>query len=359
MDGTPRCWFAAIACLVVACNLPQPLPSTSPAPSNAASTPSPAPSTSTTRRFEAPGISFDYPIAWDDQTAVVGEYPILGRRHVATFTRGMTACPYEETRLGAPGCANDPDKPGQLRVDIIEYLDLYPSQRAAETTLVDRAPPIRSWVVPAADGGYYRARLVASSHEADETWSQIQTEFDALVESIDVRRWSIPPSSLNGLIKQSSPYGFSFDYPADWARYFPLSDRRDSRADTMFVTIASRPVSDPSMFTADALQPFLTPPGAAVMEFKVERGARLIDWDYVWKHAENEVNGQPATVNVKPIENTDRVGADQLVTWRIRRPFDIAYPLTIHLWLRGPSIDAARAEAEAVIDSLVMEIPAT
>ena len=106
---------------------------------------------------------FDYPITWDDQTALVGEYPILGRRRVATFTRGMTACPYEETRQGAPGCGSDPENPGQLRVDIIEFQDVYPSQRAVETALVDRAPPYRSWVVPAADGGYYRVRLSASS----------------------------------------------------------------------------------------------------------------------------------------------------------------------------------------------------
>jgi hypothetical protein len=351
MNAKARRWVAVFGCLVAACNLTQPEPSVE--PTSVSSTP--IASAPTTQRFEAPGISFDYPAEWVDQSALVPEDPRPGRRHIATFTLGMSVCPRDEetewSEQGPASCSVEPQLAGDLRFDVSELMDLYPDTRphAGDIWLAGDVLN-QQWSIENAEQGELRLRLRTRAETFPDRSSSFQVRMREVIASVTTTSWQSPPPARNGVVTQSLPQGFSFRYPVGWSRYFPWPTGNWRS----IVSVSSKPLPRrPSCAVTVICWQFQVAPDSLLVEFLFVQPQTFINWDDVWADASASLGGQPASKHVDQL--TDHAtGADELVTWRVRLPGE-TWPLHIHAWLRGPDLEIQRAALESLLETLVIE----
>jgi hypothetical protein len=338
-----------IAALTLGCSdlAPTPAPTASHGqPMRSASpTSSASPEPAAVMRFEAPGITFDYPSDWIDQTSVAGELHALGQRRVAALALGMSLCPGDEAppapSSGPGGCLGQPVRLGQLRFDISENLAQYPGRwDIADTGGLKDGLASQHWIFEGRDGGMYRAMLRIKADESVDRWVEVQEQVRALLRSVRTEPWEPPPPSTDGLVRQSTPYGFAFQYPLGWARYFPRPPWGDERA---VVTVSSRQLEPPVSCTSSFCPPFRLPPDTVVIALRLSNPNTAS----YWRAARYVIGGRPAIrLRGHPWR---AILEDQAIWWRIRIP---NHTLEVLVRLRGPDLKAGRAAARAVLDSM-------
>jgi hypothetical protein len=318
---------------------PAPRPSPTPLPSGSAATTAVDP-----RTFVAPGITFDYPVGWTDQSAAI-EYPTLGGvRFVALIARGMTVCAVRYGATGAPTpqpstCESGADRPGTAIVSILEYTHPYPWMPipGTETTIAGYSAWKRNaatWIIRSPDDGLYIVTLSAPSTDLDADGDTI----GEMLESLRLSSWEAAPIAVDGRIHEDAGHGFSFDYPASWSRWYP-QDR--SMMDSAVVTVASGPLAP---CTTDACQNYITPPGTVAIEFRIGNGPRPPDWST----APTTIGGQPAfKEDWGPV---NAASADEGHTWNVRLTDPSV--LGIHASVSGPGLPELRAAMNEVLDSV-------
>jgi hypothetical protein len=306
------------------------------------------------RTFEGPGIRFEYPADWTDQSAVV-EYPhVPGTRYVALLGRGLSICPlrYDSDPRPTPrpgSCQQQATAPGSLIVNVIEYSNQLPGVMGTETNTTAagylvREPPLQSqwpdaaslqWSIQSPDGGLYVVMAQVPRADLAARRADIQT----LLGTLRLSAWEVPPQAVNGYVHVDLPQGFSFDYPAGWTVYYPQDL---STMDSAVVTVASRPVAPPC--PGDSCQRFTTPPGTIAIEFRVGNGPTAP----TWSDAPTTIGGQPAFRQDWGPQNA--TGAEEGHTWSVRL-IDPSV-LGIYVSLRGPDLPALRAAMGEVLGSV-------
>jgi hypothetical protein len=312
--------------------------------------PSPLPSRDTAtsavgpRTFVAPGITFDYPVGWTDQSAAV-EYPtVRGVRFVALIVRGMTVCPVRYDATGAPTpqpstCESAADRRGTAIVSILEYTHPYPwlSLPGTETTIAGYSAwkqNATTWIIRGPDDGLYIVTLNAPSTDLASDGESIGT----MLESLRLSAWETPPVAVDGRLHEDPGRGFSFDYPAGWRRWYPPDV---SMVDSAVVTIASGPLA---RCTTDRCQNYLTPPGTVAIQFRIGNGPTPPDWST----APTTIGGLPAfKEDWGPV---NAVGADEGHTWSVRLTDPSV--LGIYAGVRGPGLPELREAMNDVLDSI-------
>jgi hypothetical protein len=319
---------------------------TGPLPSTAASPASAGP-----RTFGAPGISFDFPVGWSDQTSAV-EYPtVAGMRFVGLLARGMTFCPtrYYSTAPPTPrptGCETSADQPGSATLVVLELTHqfswthgsgtptTFAGYRVWEPTVP--ASTQAEWTIQSPDSGLYLITLTAPVADIAADMTEVRSMF----ESLRLSTWEAAPQVVNGHIHVDPQRGFSFDYPAGWTLYYPQDL---STMDSAVVTVASAPLLPPC--SSGSCQRFTTPPAAIAIEFRVGNGPTAPDWS----KAPTTIGGQPAfgPENWGPQNAT---GADEGHTWSVRLTDQST--LGIMVSLRGPDLPGLRAAMDEVLGSV-------
>jgi hypothetical protein len=324
---------------------PTPRPSASLLPSGPTATTAVGP-----RTFVAPGITFDYPVGWTDQSAAI-EYPAVGGvRFVALIARGMTVCAVRYDATGPPTpqpstCEAEAARPGTAMVSILEYTHPYPWMPipGTETTIAGYSAweqNATTWIIRSPDDGLYIVTLSAPSTDLDADRDNI----DAMLESLRLSAWEAAPTAVDGVLHEDPGRGFSFDYPASWSRWYPQDI---STVDSAVVTVASGPLAP---CTTDACQNYITPPGTVAIQFRIGNGPTPPDWST----APTTIGGQPAFK--EDWEPVNAAGADEGHTWNVR----LADPseLGIYASVRGPGLPELRAAMNEVLDSIrIMRSP--
>jgi hypothetical protein len=306
-------------------------------------------------RFEAPGITFDYPADWTDQSAVDQHPTLPGTRFVGLLARRLTLCPLAQNASPKPtpspgSCRFDASPPGSMILTITEYEHQYPGVLANEVKTTIAGYPVwvparwseppdtpnTRWSVQAPDGGLYV--FVAFAPPTDS--AARQADIETLLGTVRLSSWEAPPQAINGLVHMDLPEGFSFDYPAGWTVYYP---QEVSTVGYPVVTVASTPVGPPC--TDTWCQRFTTSPGTIAIEFWVDSGPAPPRWS----DAHLTVGGQPAFRQDWGSPN-NATGADEGHTWSVR----LTDPLTlgIDVSLRGPDLPGLRAAADEVLGSV-------
>jgi hypothetical protein len=303
------------------------------------------------RTFEAPGISFDFPVGWSDQTSAV-EYPtVAGMRFVGLLARGMTFCPtrYYSTAPPTPrptGCETSAEQPGSATLVVMEYTHQFPWIHGSGTPTTDGGYPVRestsqestqaAWTIQSPDGGLYVVTLTAPIADVAADMSDVRSMF----ESLRLSTWEAAPEVVNGHIHVAPQRGFTFDYPPGWTLYYPQDN---STMDSAVVTVASEALLPPC--PGDPCQRFTTPPGAIAIEFRIGNGPTAPDWS----KAPTTIGGQPAfgPENWGPQNAT---GADEGHTWSVRLTDPSV--LGVDASLRGPGLPALQAAMNEVLASI-------
>jgi hypothetical protein len=334
--------------------LTSPAPSASPAVTpTATQTASSGPSAGF-RRFEAPGISFDHPADWTDQSDVNPQIDGPGIRSLVVLARGLPVCREpEDSTKPTPDlnvCQTDATRPGSMILRISEYTRPYPGSFRNGTqhsiagypvweraTTSDPEPTVwLYWAVQAPDGGLYFFYVNAPQADVEARRSDVLT----LLGSLRLSAWETGPTAVDGRVHLDLPQGFSFDYPAGWNLYY---SQDWSMMDGSIVTVASKPIT--ALCTTDGCHGFTTPPGATAIEFRGGNGPRAPDW----KDAPLTIGGQPAFLwdDWGPDNAT---GADEGHSWgvRLRDPT----VLGINASLRGPNLPELRTAMHEVMDSI-------
>lgn len=322
--------------------------------------PTPSPPTSSGppvgfKRFEAPGITFDYPADWTDQTDVIN-YPARPQiRTVAVLGRGVTVCPEPDPKpTPAPGCATDPTEPGSMILTINEYPDQLPGTpfrfRGTETTIggypvweaptpdLNQASVFTQWAVQAPDRGVYLVGvntppIDAAAHKA---------EVLALLRTLQLSAWEAPPTVIDGHVHLSLAEGFSFDYPAGWTLYYPSDN---SMMDTAIVTVASNPLLPPC--AGDSCQRFTIPPDTVAVEFRAGSGPNAPDWS----KSTVTLGGQPAS-DFGAWGPSNATGADVGHSWGAR--LTDRETLGVYVSIRGPNIPSLQVASDDVLRGLLI-----
>jgi hypothetical protein len=314
------------------------------------------------RRFDAPGISFDYPADWVDQSDR-GVYPTTpGTRYVAVFGRGLTLCPDAFAFTGdakpQPGiCEVHPTTPGSMVLRVIEWPNQYPVLFGYESpgsiagnpvwggdmpTLDDR--PTVGWGVKAPDNGLYYIALEAPRGELEARRAEVLT----MLATLHLSPWSLPEHAVNGRVHLDFPEGFSFDYPAGWSLYYP---RIFSMGASPVVTVSSKPFVAADCTPGSSCPRLELPPGSVEIGYAVASSLGSGSWS----DAPTTLAGQPAFHDWGPaIGHTE----DEEGGWTVRlgNYFDV---LHIRAYIRGPDAPALRAVLDEVIASVrIRRVPA-
>lgn len=316
---------------------PQPLPSARPSAASATTTPG-------LRTFVAPGITFDYPVGWTDQSAAIEYPPVGGVRFVAMIARGMTVCSvrYDSTAAPTPQpstCESAAERPGTGIVSILEYTHPYPwlSLPGTETKIAGYSAwkqNATTWIIRGPDEGLYIVTLNAPSTDLASDARSIET----MLESLRLSAWEATPIAVDGKLHEDPERGFSFDYPAGWSRWYPQDI---STMDSAVVTIASGALAP---CTTDSCQNYVTPPGTVAIQFRIGNGPTPPDWS----GATTTIGGQPAfKQDWGPI---NAAGADEGHSWNVRLTDPSV--LGIYASVSGPGLPELRAAMNDVLDSI-------
>jgi hypothetical protein len=301
------------------------------------------------RTFIAPGITFDYPLGWTDQSAAI-EYPaVSGVRFVALIARGMTVCTvrYDASAPPTPQpstCDAAADRPGTAIVSIVEYTNPYPwlSWPGPETKIDDYSTwkqNATTWIIRAPDDGLYIVTLNGPKAEVAVDVASVAT----MLESLQLSAWQTAPIAMGGKLHEDPRRGFSFDYPAGWSRWYPQDI---SMMDSAVVTVASGPLAP---CTTDSCQNYVTPPGTIAIQFRIGNGPTAPDWST----AATMIGAQPAfKQDWGPV---NAAGADEGHTWNVRLTDPSV--LGIYASLHGPNLPALRVAMNEVLDSITIVRP--
>jgi hypothetical protein len=327
-------------------------PASTPTPSasdNAAASDSTSRATDSLGVFTAPGITFDIPEGWSDQTSALESPSFPGMRYVGLVARGMRFCHTVMYSTAPPtpkptACSQQADQPGSAVLFITEFTHQYPWPQSDAPPVADSPYPAwgpmsdstsPAWLVQSPDGGLYFMRLEAPPGELDTRVREVTS----MLESLQLSEWEPAPEVVEGRIHVETQRGFSFDYPAGWTLYYPQDV---SMMDSAVVTVASGPLVPPC--PDDSCQRFSTPPETVAIEFRVGNGPTAPDWST----APTTIGGQPAFRQDWGPENA--TGAEEGHTWSVR----LADPgvLGIYASLRGPGLPALRTAMDDVLASI-------
>ena len=306
------------------------------------------------RHFEAPGIAFDYPASWINQS--VAGYPTpLGARYAGLLARGLPRCPYASVATpspspgSAPTCQDGVRDAGSLILWVAQMTNPLPGDLPSTTPITvagrpawfSKFPTERRWIISAADGSLYF--LDASFPPQDE--GARQSELDALIASVVLSDWrpSTPPV-VNGRIHLEPLPGVSFDYPAGWAVYYSGDV---STMDSGLVIVSSRPLL---ACKSASCQRYVVPPGTIAIEFRVGGGPGAPNWST----AKETVGGQPAIRQDFTIPTADM---DEGHSWSVRLAVSRRRTLGIYASLRGPELPALRQQLDDVLNSVRIPVP--
>jgi hypothetical protein len=306
------------------------------------------------RTFTAPGIRFDYPAGWTDQTGSVAYPSVPGIRLVALLARGIPVCPPTFGSVPTPtpkseACQIQATAPGSMVLSVMELTHQLPGTHGRGTqkavagypawetpaSLDPVDPAWLEWTILAPDGGFYIVSAGAPRADLAARKADVKT----LLASLRLSAWEPPPQVVDGHVHLDLPQGFSFDYPAGWIVYYPQDASMTSSG---VVTVTSRPVAPPC--TNDSCQRFTTPPETVAIEFRV--GALFAAPN--WSDATATIAGQPAFRQDWGPSNVTR--AHEGHTWSVRLTDRTS--LEIMVSLRGPNLPALRAAMEKVLASI-------
>lgn len=321
-------------------------------------TPSSSASDGATRMFDAPGISFEYPREWDDQTDALQFIPPLGERYVGLFGDGFTNCPvtYDDAApTPIPGSCDqgDPDSPGEMTFSISESLRQYPwaLSKATATTAAgypmvepDVGPYSQDnsaiWQLLAPDGGVYLFMVRAPVSELGARVEQVR----ALLATVRLSVWEAEPEVVDGEVHVDTGQGFSFDYPGDWSVYY---ERDVSMVDYGVITVSSVPLEPPCV--GDECRWFTQPEDSTVMEFRIGSGPGPTDW-----------SGAPLVIGGQPAFRSDwdaaQMGVDAGHSWRVRL-LDSESSLSVSASLRGDDLTHLRQDMMTLLSTITISPP--
>ena len=316
-------------------------------PTSAAPSPSAEPTSFPTGAFSAPGIAFEIPDGWTNQTSQLEQPTIQGTRYVGMLASGMTLCPIRPYSTAPPtprptGCSDQANLPGSASLAILEYTHQFPfaqwngkpvpNSRYPTWGPVSDASP--TWLITAPDDGVYVLSLSAPESELHSRIPQISS----MVKTIQLSAWEPAPDVVDGRIHVDTQLGFSFDYPAGWGIYYPQDI---SMMDAAVVTVASGPLNP---CDGHSCQRFTTPKETVAIEFRIGNGPTAPDWS----NAPTTLGGAPAFRDDWGPRNATR--ADEGHSWSVR----LADPsvLGIYVSLRGPGLPALRSAMQDVLDSV-------
>jgi hypothetical protein len=346
---------AGIGAILITGSTPRPtpavIPSSPPADSSAPEA-TPGPSVGF-RRFAAPGISFDFPAGWVDQSDVVERSTFPGLRFVAALTEGVTLCPGPfspgVSASPRPGiCDAHAAAPGSMILWVFEYPNQLPGQqRSPSTTTIAGYPawggsmpqyedqfPNVLWIVEAPDGGLYYVAAEAPKADLESRRAEVQV----MLSTLQLSPWSIPEEAVNGRVHLDFPQGFSFDYPAGWSVYY---SQRMSMMSSLVVDVSNTPLVATGCSDPSSCQPYTIAPDTIGISF--DYGGLVTDWSI----APITIDGHPAFHHWGP------EGApvwDEGGFWTVR--LADGTPLSIHANIRGPDLVALRATLDEVIGSV-------
>jgi len=323
------------------------------------STPSVSPiPTAGTSAFEAPGIAFEYPADWTDQTNAIQFTAPLGMRYPALMAHGVTVCPVTYDAAAPtpkPGSCDvaGARSPGSMFLAVYELLHQYPAtaSKASPATIagypvtespLDPAGASSTWAVRSPDGGVYD--FVLSAPHAD--LGARREDVRALLATLRLTSWESPPVVVDGHVRVDTRQGFSFDYRAGWSVYYP---KDDSTTDGAVVTVSSTPVQPPCV--GDRCAGFTTPPGTVAVQFRIGRGPTPPDW----RKATTTIGGQPAFLENWGPKNS--AGADEGHTWNVRMAD--GQVLGIYAALRGPDLPGLRKTLNELLATVQLSPQAT
>jgi hypothetical protein len=317
----------------------------------AAATDEASPATASPGSFVAPGISFDIPEGWSDQTTALESPSYPGVRYLGLLASGMQFCHTVMYSTAPPtpkptGCSEQADQPGSAVLYIAEFTHQYPWPPQSDLPPVADSPypawgPAHestspSWFVQSPDGGLYSMRLDAPSGEYDTRVPEITS----MLSSLQLSAWEAAPDVVDGRVHVETQRGFSFDYPAGWTLYYPQDN---STMDSAVVTVASGPLEPPCQ--GDSCQRFSTPAETVALEFRIGGGFNAPDWSA----APTTIGGQPA-FGPQDWGPQNATGAEEGHSWSVRLPSDDI--LGIGASLRGPGLPALRTAMDEVLASI-------
>lgn len=317
----------------------------------AAASDSASPATASPGSFVAPGIIFDLPEGWSDQTSSLESPSFPGMRYVGLVARGMRFCHTVMYSTAPPtpkptACSEQADQSGSAVLFITEFTHQYPWPPQSDLPPVaDSAYPAwgptrestsPSWFVQSPDGGLYFMRLQAPPGELDTRTAEITS----MLTSLRLSAWETPPEVVDGRVHLETQRGFSFDYPAGWSLYYPQDM---STRDSAVVTVASDPLEPPC--PGDSCQRFSTPSGTVAIEFRVGSMPGGPDWSA----APTTIGGQPA-FGPEDWGPQNATSAEEGHSWSVR--LGDSNILGIHASLRGPGLPALRTDMDGVLASI-------
>jgi hypothetical protein len=358
---TPQLVAAAVAVLVVALGAGMlvtgifgPASTAAPTPSDmAAASYSASPGSTPPGMFVAPGITFDIPEGWSDQTSSLKSPSIPGFRYVGLLARGMTFCHTVMYSTPAPtaeptGCNVRADQPGSALLFITEFTHQYPWPPQSDLPPVAESPypawgptsesTSPSWLVQSPDRGLFFMRMDAPPGDLDTR----VTEITSMLTSLQLSAWQPAPEVVDGRVHVETQRGFSFDYPAGWTLYYPQDF---STMDSAVATVASSPLEPPC--PGDACQRFSTPPETVAIEFRIGGAFNAPDWST----APTTIGGQPA-FGPEDWGPQNATSAEEAHSWSVRLSKDDI--LGIGASLRGPGLPALRTAMDEVLASILI-----
>jgi hypothetical protein len=329
------------------------VPGSAPAPTSPVGTQPEVTANPNVRAFRAPGIGFEYPKAWVDQSSAFAS-TTPGRRLVALLTLGLPRCPATSVTLVGPTqvpipCNPIAAAPGTGRLFVTEEMDQLPGLHFPGTLVtiagyrvwqrgvssVAGQPTSVQWAIESPDRGIYH--FSAEFPLAD--LAPRQAELEAMLASLRLSAWEPPPPVFDEHVHLELG-SFSFDYPAGWTVYYPTDF---SMVDVAVVTIASTPVLPPC---PSSCRGFTSPPGSIVIEFRIGGGVSAPDWT----KATATVGGQPAFRGDWGAENAT---GDEGHSWEVRLGGRGGRAtLGIEASLRGPNLPELRTEMDEVLASV-------
>jgi hypothetical protein len=320
----------AVAVGLAACSTRLPLTLSAATPSTA-----PLPTTSGLAHFTAPGIAFDYPSAWVDETATVrAGGPVLTEADLPAV-RGHRFI----VELVQPG-PNGPDTSGSMFVS--EYLHPLPTDNlvpvrdtkvgglwarlaaAYDGDGASRNLRREEWYVAAPDGGFYMIMFLFPTADL-AAW---RPRVDAVMASVALSEWTLTPApAINGRVHYDDGY-LAFDYPLGWSIYYPVP--APTSAGEMVLAVSSTPLGT----CTDGLRCAVAPRTTGAMAIRFESTTAM--WRPDWSLVNDRIGGSQA------IREDGTEPAGEWHSWTLRNGTGPSAAMSIQASLAAPDLPPLR-----------------
>jgi hypothetical protein len=285
--------------------------------------------------FVAPGIAFDYPSSWVDETATVRPGgPVLGDADLPRVRGHRFIVELDKPGLNGGGNAGS--------MSVTEFLRPLPTdnlvpvrdtkvggqwaRRAAAYDGDGASRNLRNeeWYIAAPDGGFYRIRFLFPTADLAD-W---RPEVDTVMASLAFSDWKLAPApAINGRVHYDDGT-LAFDYPAGWSIYYPLP--APTTAGEMVLVVSSTPLGTCTDGLRCAVAPRTT--GAIAVQFE----STTVMWQPDWTEANDTVGGMQAI-------RTDDTGAiGEGHSWAVRNGTDAFASMSIYASLAAPDLPELR-----------------